>query len=286
MAVSKINSEIIKSIDDRKITCSVFLDLAKAFDTVDHEILFKKMELYGIRGIALQLFNSYLSNQKMFTLVNGISSKMNDVTCGIPQGSTLGPLLFTLYVHNLPYSVTKFNVKLFADDTNLTMSHYKDKELQNNVNNELENICDWRRCNKLSINFAKTEYLLITRTKIKSSFEIKISNHIIKQSSCLKYLGIYIDNKLTWKKQVSSVCSKIARGCWALARLKNYVNQKTLLNVYYAIIQSHMPYCILTWGAASKTTFNPLIKSQKRAVRLITNTVVGTMHIQHLCSNP
>ena len=132
MAVSKISSKIIKSVDDKKITCSVFLDLAKAFNTGDHEILFKKMELYGIRGITLQLFNSYLSNRKMFTLVNGISSKMNDVTCGIPQGSTLGPLLFTLYVNNLP-SVTKFNVKLFADDTNLTMSHSKDKELQNNV---------------------------------------------------------------------------------------------------------------------------------------------------------
>ena len=154
MAVSKISSEIIKSVADRKITCSVFFDLAKAFDTVDHEILFKKMELYGIRGITLQLFefNSYLSYRKMFAPVNGISSKMNDVTCGIPQGSTLGPLLFTLYVNDLQ-SVTKFNVNLFADDTNLTMSHYKDKELQNNVNNELENICDWMRCNKLSINF-------------------------------------------------------------------------------------------------------------------------------------
>ena len=116
----------------------------------------------------------------MFTLVNGISSKMNGVTCRIPQGSTLGPLLFTLYFNDLP-SVTKFNVKLFADDTNLTMSYYKDKELQNNV---LENICDCMRCNKLSINFYKTEYLLITRTKIKSSFEIKINNHIIKQNSC------------------------------------------------------------------------------------------------------
>ena len=107
----------------------------------------------------------------MFTLVNGISSKMNDVTCGIQQGSTLGLLLFTLYVNDLP-SVTKFNVKLFADDTNLTMSHYSHKELQNNVNNELENICDWMRCNKLSINFSKTKYLLITRAEIKSSFEI------------------------------------------------------------------------------------------------------------------
>ena len=85
----------------------------------------------------------------MFTLVNGLSSKMNDVTCGIPQESTLGPLFFTLYVNDLP-SATKFNVK--ADDTNLTMSHYKDKELQDNVNNELENICDWMRCNKLIIN--------------------------------------------------------------------------------------------------------------------------------------
>ena len=152
MSVSKISSEIIKSIDNRKIACSIFLDLAKAFGTVDHEILFKKMEIHGIRGITLQLFNSYLSTRKMFMLVNGISSKMNDVTCGIPQGSTLDPLLFTLYVNDLP-SVTKFNVKLFADDTNLTMSHCKDKELRNNVNNELENICDWMRCNKLSIIF-------------------------------------------------------------------------------------------------------------------------------------
>ena len=149
------------------------------------------------------------SYRKMFTLVNGISSKMNDVTCGIPQTSTLRPLLFTLYVNDLP-SETKVNVKLFADDTNLTMSHYKDKKLQNNVNNELENISDWMRCNKLSINFSKTEYLQITRTKIKSSFEIKINNPIIKQNSCSKYLGIHI--KLTWKMQVSSVCSKIARG--------------------------------------------------------------------------
>ena len=141
------------------------------------------------------------------------------------------------------------------------------------MNKELENIFDWMRCNKLSINISTTEYLLITREKIKSSFEIKINNQIIKQRSCSKYLGIYVDDKLTWKNQVSSVCSKIARVCLALERLKNYVNQKTLLNVYYAMIQSHIQYCILTWDAASKTTLNPLIKLQKRAVRLITNSM-------------
>ena len=271
MAVSKISSEIIKNTDDKKTTCSIFLDLAKAFDTVDHEILLNKLKLYGIRGIPHQMISSYLSNRKMFTVVNGVTSNNQNITCGVPQGSTLGPLLFTLYVNDLPLA-TNFDVKLFADDTNLTMSNYNVKDLQTNVNNELENIVDWMRSNKLSLNFTKTEFLLITKAKCQKSFEIKINGHAFQPSSYAKYLGVYIDDKLTWKKHVNTVCSKIGKDCWALARLRNYVNQKTLLKVYHAMIQSHIQYCISTWGAASQSTLYPVIKLQNRALRIITSS--------------
>ena len=212
MAVSKISSEIIKNTDDKKTTCSIFLVLAKAFDTVDHEIPLNKLKLYGIRGLPLQLISSYLSNRKMFTVVSGVTSNNQNITCGVPQGSTLGPQLFTLYVNDLPLA-TNFDVKLFADDTNLTMSNYKVKDLQTNVNNELENIVDWMRSNKLFLNFTKTEFLLITMSKRQKSFEIKINGHAIQPSSYAKYLGVYIDDKLTWKKHVNTVCSKIGKGC-------------------------------------------------------------------------
>ena len=195
MAVSKISSEIIKNTDDKKTTCSVFLDLTKAFDTVDHEILLNKLKLNGICGIPLQLISSYLSNHKMFTVVNGVTSNNQNITSGVPLGSTLGPLLFTLYVNDLPLA-TNFDVKLFADDPNLTMSNYKVKDLQKNVNNELENIVGWMS-NKLSLNFTKTKFLLITKAKRQKSFEIKINGHAIQPSSYAKYLGVYIDDKLT-----------------------------------------------------------------------------------------
>ena len=118
------------------------------------------------------------------------------------------------------------------------------KICKKNVNNELENIVDWMKSNKFSLNFTKTKFLLITKPKRQKSFEIKITGHAIQPRSNAKYLGVYIDDKLTWKKHVNTVCSKIGKGCWALARLRNYVNQKTLLKVYHSMIQRHFLCCI------------------------------------------
>ena len=211
LALSDICTEILTNIDSKKTICTIFLDLAKAFDIVDHSILLKKLHLYGFRGIPLQLLKSYLTNRKQYTVVNGAFSTTRQVTCGVPQGSTLGPLLFLICINDLP-SVTKFSVKLFADDTNLTMASKCANTLEVNVNLELTKVSNWMRLNKLSVNFSKTEYMLITKKKNIKHFQVKICDNVIQCKDHIKYLGVYIDDKLSWKYHIQQLCSKVAKG--------------------------------------------------------------------------
>ena len=184
----------------------MFLDLSKAFDCLNHNILLKKLEKYGIRGLPLKLFQSYLSNRQQFTIVNGVSSDMMKITCGVPQGSTLGPLLFIIYTNDLPQA-TKLQVRLFADDTNLTASHHNENLLEKIVNTELQKISNWMKINKLSINYNKTEYIMITNKRRRAKFNLKIDNNIINQNTCVKYLGIMIDDSWKWESQIHKMCS-------------------------------------------------------------------------------
>ena len=134
-------------MDKKLITCSIFLDLRKAYDTINHTILIKKLEKYGIRGLPLQLLASYLTDRQQHTIVNQYKSKSKDVICGILQGLTLGPLLFNIYINDLPL-VSNSTIHLFADDTNLTLSHSNVSTLQQNINDELVKVSNWFKVNK------------------------------------------------------------------------------------------------------------------------------------------
>ena len=144
-------------------------------------------------------------------------------------------------------------------------------ELQNNVNLELTNVINWMRNNRLSINFAKTEYMIVTKKKLDKylNFEIKINNHVISKKECIKYLGVLIDNNLDWKHHIKQVCQKVSSGAWAIARLRNYFNTCTLKSVYYSLIHSHLSYCINTWESASSCNLKSLKILQKHVIRLI-----------------
>ena len=270
-AVLDIYNKLLDNMDKKLITCSIFLDLRKAYDTINHTILITKLEKYGIRGLPLQLPASYLNDRQQYTIVNRYKSKSRDVICGIPQGSTLGPLLFNIYINDLPLA-TNSTIHLFADDTNLTLSHSNVSTLQQNINDELVNVSNWFKVNKLSINFNKTEFMVVTTKQNKLELKVSIDNNPIKQSHHIKYLGVLIDDNLNWKQQIKEQCSKVARGSWALNQLKHFVDEQTLRSVYHCLIYSHLQYCISSWGTASKSTLAPLFILQKRSSRLLTGS--------------
>ena len=274
LAVRQLYDNFLESLDKKKITCSVFIDLSKAFDTVDHEILLKKLLRYGFRGLPLQLIQSYLTNRNQYAFVNGTKSNLRRVKCGVPQGSTLGPLLFLIYVNDLPY-VSDFTTKLFADDTVLTMANSCMRTLQHDVNKELTKIDEWMRLNKLSLNYSKTKYMLITnKTKSEDLINgnITIGKHKIEQVTQIKYLGVTFDNKLTWKPHIQEICSKLSSGSWAILKLRQYIDLQTLKAVYFSLIYSHLQYCISAWGLAHADALNPLEKLHKRIIRNMTNS--------------
>ena len=236
----------LKNFDEKLYTCALYIDLSKAFDTVDHSILIKKLHHYGIRGIALDLIKDYLTNRKQFTRVNGENSNKLIIDIGVPQGSVLGPLLFLLYINDLPFA-SFLLTKLYADDTCFIFSAPSLNELQIVVNREMIKIQNWMFSNRLSINYSKTNYMLIHRNAEHVPFELFINNNRIERVDCIEYLGIKIDDKLNWKNHIKHIEGKLSSACGAIYRLRDKVNQECLRSFYFAHIYFHLQYAILAW---------------------------------------
>ena len=193
-ALIQITEQIKESIDKGNYGCSIFIDLRKAFDTVNHEILLLKLEHYGVRGSIW--FKSYLSNRKQYVYLNGITSSLRDITCGVLQGSVLGPLLFLLYINDLPNISKICNFYLFADDTNIYYENDSLEEIEKIINIELKKLSLWLRINRLSLNISKTNFVIFRpyNKKLKYITTLKIDKKAIAEKSHIKYLGIIIDS--------------------------------------------------------------------------------------------
>ena len=269
-ALIQITEKIKESIDKGKFGCGIFIDLRKAFDTVNHEILLLKLEHYGIRGTMLNWFKSYLCNRKQYVL-NGESSKVKDITCGMPQGSVLGPLLFLLYINDLPNISKSLNFYLFADDTNIYYESDSLVKLESKINKELSKLQLWLNVNRLSLNISKTNYVIFHpfNKPSKDQITIKINKIALSQKTHLKFLGIIIDSTLSWKQQIKDISCKISRAIGVMYKLRPYINPTMLKNIYYSLIYSHMIYAIQVWGSAGKTEIHKILVLQKRAIKLI-----------------
>ena len=275
-AILNINEQILANIDCHQHTLSIFLDLSKAFNCVNHDILLGKLQKYGITGIALDFFRSYLTDQYQFTRINGCDSLWQKITCGVPQGSVLGPLLFIIYMNDLS-NVSRFSVSLFADDTCLVLSHKDLKYLEVFCNRELEIIEDWFKANKLTANLKKASKYMLTSGKTRKNSNLpgiclKMGTTTLERVETMKYLGVTLDEKFSWTAHVMQLKLKLASSVGILAKLKYYLNTKILIQVYHALIGSRLHYSISCWGAAAQTVLAPIKVLQNRAVRFISKT--------------
>ena len=271
------------NLDRKMFNLVVLIDLKKAFDTVDHQILLRKLELYGIKGEALTLLKSYLTDRNQKCQIKNSFSTERLIKCGVPQGSILGPLFFLLYINDLPQCLNKTKPRLFADDTNLTASGDSITDLETAVNSDLENLRKWLIANKLSLNVAKTEFMLIgSKTMIKknsdSRLNIFIENKQIKQVSECKTLGVIVDRHLSWKSNSENICKKITAGISAIRRVKPFVDKDTLISIYNAIVRPYFDYCCEVWDVFGESQSKRLQKLQNRAARIILNTSNDVNH--------
>jgi len=195
---------------------------------VNHSILLTKLEHYGVRGNALKLIQFYLSNRKQCVQGGNIKSSLNSIISGVPQGSIQGPLLFLIFINDLPKSNSMKSI-LFADDTVLVQSHNNLGKLQNSVNHEMTNVIDWLTANKLLLNISKTKYMLISSKHVSTeSFVINVNSNRIERTLTYKYLGVIVDEKLTWKEQCKQMCCTISKYVGAMHKVKHYVNNQPL----------------------------------------------------------
>ena len=237
MALIVLFENLTEALDKGDCAIGIFLDFQKAFDTVNHNIVLDKLYVYGIRGIAHEWFINYLSNRTQSVNYHECVSDSKTLKCGVPQGSILGPLLFLIYINDLPSVSTLFMPILFADDTNLFCNGQNLDDLVQKINIEMEKIYFWVKANKLSLNVDKTNFMLFTPKHFSRSMgNIYINGTCIIEVTETKFLGVIIDYKLNWSSHIMNINKKIAKGIGIILKARKVFNNETLISLYYTFV--------------------------------------------------
>ena len=270
-SASHIKSELKKG----NHVLGVFIDLSKAFDTIDHGILIKKLEHYGVRGSVLSLLANYLNNRMQCVSVLGETSDSLPVTYGVPQGSCLGPLLFLIYINDLGKISKDCEIILFADDTNIFVSA-ETQELAFAIAQQILNlISNYMNCNKLHVNLEKSCYINFSNKSKTAAdeklnkYDLKISNTSLPQVETTKFLGVIIDDKLDWQPHIKSLAKKLSCCTGRLNHIIQFIPQSHHENLYHTLFESYLSYGISAWGGAKTSKLQPIFKVQKKVLRVI-----------------
>ena len=252
-AALELVDRIITDMDKKEVPINIFLDLSKAFDTIDHTILLAKLRYYGIHDTALLLLISYLNNRKQYVEFEDTKSEILPITVGVPQGSILGPLLFIIYINDFSQASNIFKFIMYADDTTLFSNL---KSFGNNIqtkeyliNAELSNVIEWLNINKLSLNKSKSKYMIFhVPNKDIQYLTLKIDNVIIEKVDEFNFLGLTVDTNLKWKRQSEKICNKCTKMIGILNILKYVLPLGIKIMLYNSLILPHINYCIMAWG--------------------------------------
>ena len=272
-ALTYVTDLLYGEIDSGHVTGIIFLDLKKAFDTVCHELLLQKLHSYGVQTTEYKWFKSYLTNRTQSVMVNNVASDELGIQYGVPQGSILGPLLFTMFINDLPRVTSKCKVVLYADDTALIYSHTQTRVVENVLNNELNHVTQWLNTNKLTLNTKKTKSMVISNKKSDTDRQIKIhvNNDKLEQVSDFKYLGVWIDDKLKFNTHISKLASKISKNIGIINKSKNYLSFKHKSMLFNALVLPHLNYCSNIWSSTNQKYTNILERLQRKAAKTILN---------------
>ena len=267
---------VFESFEENNFCLSIYLDFSKAFDTISHEILLRKLEFIGFRGPINLWINSFLSNRSQYVEVGSSISHTLPVTIGVPQGSTLGPLFFILYINDMENALRNMNIIHFADDSTLHVKLPKNCDITSMVNNELLSINSWLQANRLCLNVDKTKYMIFSIKDKPPDLGISIGRTLIGRTDVHKFLGVHNDDKLNFASHISKLCSKISRGIGMLRRLKSLVPKDVLKQLYYAFIYSHFTYAITSYQSAYLNQTQKLKNLINKALKLVFNVNVLT----------
>lgn len=262
----------LQDVDNGKYVGSIYLDLRRAFDLVDHEILLYKLKLYHFSESAISLFKSYLSNRMQVVQTDNIKSVNLKVLTGVPQGSILGPLLFILYINDLAFTCPSVDLDLYADDTTLYKSGYDIPEIESHLQVSLDSISNWCKINNMLIHPSKSKCMLIgSKFKLRkvNALQLMINGSLLENVTSQKVLGILVENTLTWQKQIENVCQNLNSKLNLFKRIKHYLNPHSRMLFYNAYMLPIMDYCCHIWGKDNKTVVAKIDKMQSRICKSI-----------------
>lgn len=275
-ACAELTHFISKAIDDRQYVSCIFLDLVKAFDMVDHNILIKKLIKVGIGESDVKIFEDFLSNRTQTTFVNNEYSDFNCNVSGVPQGSILGPTLFTIFINDLAQLELFGDAQLYADDIAIKYSTNSVEELFSQMQKDIDTLQKWFSENRLILNAKKSKYILFGNHNydysiIDEIYKLSINLDSLERVNVFKYLGLWISSNLKWDKHIDSIKSRIVPYIFTLNKLKHIAPMDSLKLIYYSYIHSHLTYLNVIWSHTSKANMKDLFVLQKRAIKNIIN---------------
>ena len=272
LALISLTDKIKEIMDSGDYALGIYLDLKKAFDTVDHKILLEKLDHYGIRGHANKLIQSYLSERKQYTVINEAKSNVDIVNVGVPQGSVLGPLFFLLFINDIFNCVDIDDLTLFADDTSVLIRDSNLNRLKSRAETSMEKLANWFGCNRLTLNFEKSHFIIYhsKNRRIGHDYDhLKVGNRTIKRVKFVEYLGVTIDENLSWEKHVNKLRANLTKFYGVFYNIRGILNDSLKKQLYFSLVNSRLSYGIEVYGSCAKTQLSKLQVIQNGLLKVL-----------------